>query len=69
MTKNQIGNIFFIFITKLKQKMKVLKKHGENFIWKRNCYIPYGYNKSQSYSTFPFKFTHYNTKVDMIPTR
>jgi len=43
MTKNQIEFFFFIFINKLKQKMKVLKKHGENFIWKRNGYIPYGY--------------------------
>lgn len=43
MTKNQIGNTFFIFIKKLKQKMKVLKKYGENFIRKRNDYIPYGY--------------------------
>ncbi len=43
MTKNQIGNIFFIFINKFKQKLKVLKKHEENSIRKRNGYIPYGY--------------------------
>jgi len=43
MIKNRIGNTFFIFIKKLKQKMKVLKKYWENFIQKRNGYIPYGY--------------------------
>jgi hypothetical protein len=43
MTKNQIGNTFFIFIKKLKQKMKLSKKYTENFIRKRNGYIPYRY--------------------------